>query len=243
MNLAERLPLNTVPSAEWQSEFERLMRDPYLAKKYNRAERLQEHMAYIQDFCPEVSRRLPGDVVDIGPGPGEFLELVRMFGNSVYGVDAETGTGGMGDGYLSLSRLLCARQRVPVAYGGLPWFVSHLKATREIGITAEALFNFRGSWAQCWHEHIGGEPHHLHHDVRKQYWIFGTKQRDAWLETFEVMHKRLIPGGHVLIAANRLGGSDSQQQYDEEIRKIAEVCGFRLVLEKDGWVHKWRKAG
>lgn len=243
MNLMERLPLNPVLSPEWQSEFDCLMRDPYLVKKYDRAERLREHMTYIQDFCPEVSRKLSGSVVDIGPGPGEFLELARMFGNQVFGIDAGTGTGGMGDGYLHLSLLLCQRQHLLVWYEGFSLAMAHLEEARKLGLAAVALFNFRGSWAQCWHEHVGGEPHDVHHDVRKQHWIFTAELRVAWLGAFEVMHRHLIPGGHVLIAANRLGGLDSQQQYDKEIRKAAEVCGFRLVLEKSNWVHKWQKAG
>jgi hypothetical protein len=234
------LPLRPVPREDWQQDFDRLMRDEYLRRKYERTARVAEHLAYIRYHCPELTKSGEGLVVDVGPGPGEFLEWCRKFGWKTLGVEAMSGAGGMGDGYLQLSRLMLERQGIDVRYCGWRQFVTHLQADScELEV---AFFGFRGSWAQCYAEFVGGPPHHTHHDVKRQFWQFDYHLRSAWLDAFEAMEKRLVCGGSVLIAANRLGEQSGQDQYCREIRRVAERAGLTLVKREDNWVHQWRKA-
>jgi len=243
MNIADHLPLNPVPSDLWQARFNELMRNPWLRKKYNREERIREKWAYVHDYCPELiadETGGPGHVVDVGPGPGEFLEIARNFGHSVYGVDSPDGQGGMGCDYVELSRLMCWRQNIPVAYTGLIAYLDGLVDTQPEPPSA-SLFNFQGAWAQCWADHVDGEPHHIHHDVHKQHWRFTPELHCKWVQAFRAMAKHLCHGGRILIVANRLGDRPNQVEYDHAICHAAEKAGLSLVLHEDTWIHKWEK--
>jgi len=233
------LPLRPAPRPDWQQDFDRLIRDPYLQRKYSRDARLVEHLEYIQTYVPEITRKGSGLVVDVGTGPGEFLEWCRKFGRKVLGVEALSGEGGMGDGYLRLSRLMHERQGIDVRYCGWQQFVRHL-ASDGCDLKV-ALWNFRGSWAQCYADFVEGPPHHLHHDVHRQRWRFDYHLRCAWQAAFEAMARRLVPGGHVLIVANRLGEQSGQDRYCREIRGAAEAAGLVLVKHESNYVHKWSR--
>ena len=238
------LPLYPVPNEEWQVEFDRLMRaDAYLRKKYNRKARLAEHLQYIAQNCPEILNAEPGTVIDIGPGPGEMLEFAREFGHNDIGIDAPTGEGGMGTGYLKLSKLMHARQKLSVDYIGGPKYFQEISNFAIARVTSEhvILFSARGSFAQCWAEHVGGPPHHINHDCKQQYWIWSDKLFADWNRAFRAMFAHLRPGGHVLIAANRLGEQSNQRRYDKEITSVAKAAGFESIATADSYIHKWRK--
>src|SRR5690606_26418783 len=78
-----RVQLNPPPSAEWQYAAATLLDDPWLARKVDRERRLKEHRAYMERYCAELDGK--GLVIDIGPGPGEFLELCRAKGHDILG--------------------------------------------------------------------------------------------------------------------------------------------------------------
>lgn len=237
--------LKPVPYDDWQDDFDTLMRDTYLSQKYSREVRLDEHLDYIRRHCHEVTQKLPGVVVDVGPGPGEFLEWCRHYGNRIYAVDSPPdGLGGMGSGYVKLSRLMLDRQEIPRTGEGWLRFVDQLPAIPSMPkelTPGVSLFNFRGSWAQCFAHLVSGPPHHLHHNVQQQRWKWGRQQREEWVDAFEAMVGALLPGGHILIAANRLGEPSEWEIYVREIKAVAEACGLTLVHEYDGYVHKWRR--
>ncbi len=237
------LPLYPVPNEEWQVEFDRLMRaDAYLRKKYNRKTRLAEHLQYIAQNCPEILNAEPGMVVDLGPGAGELLEMARVFGHRAIGIDAPTGEGGMGEGYLRLSKLMHVRQKLDVEYIGGPAFFQTLSKLDVAGLVGDmVLLNARGSFAQCWAEHVGGPPHHINHDCKQQYWMWSDELFADWSRAFRAMFAHLRPGGHVLIAANRLGEQSNQQRYDKEITSVAKAAGFESIATADSYIHKWRK--
>ena len=240
MTLEKDFPLHPVPDSEWQAEFDRLMHDKYLSRKYDRQRRLVEHRQYIDDYCPEIMSTESGLVVDLGPGAGEMLEFARKFGHSHLGIDAESSKGGMGKGYLKLSKMMHQRQGLEVNYMGGHAFFRKLRdeqVSRDI-----VLLSARGAWAQCWSKFVGGPPHHLHHDCNQQWWNFGQPLTDVWRMAFRAMAKHLRPGGHVLIVANRLGGQTGQKRYSKTIIAAAEKAGLETVKAEDNYIHKWRKA-
>ena len=122
--------LRPSPFPEWDDEFARLMRVPYLAKKYNREVRIKEHFDFLRTYCPDILLGGDGLVIDIGPGPGEALEICREYGWKTIGVDAPSGDGGMGTGYVKLSRMLHERQGLDVRYCGWQDFVRMMGGDR-----------------------------------------------------------------------------------------------------------------
>ena len=224
------------------------MADPYVRKKYDRERRLREKSRYIDELCPEVKTASPGLVVDVGPGPGEFLELCRSYGHRVFGIDAATGESGMGDGYLRLSELMCERQGIEVARLGLNKFLDCGFGIADCGLEnvqseirnpkSAILVNSQGAIEQCFAEHMIGPPHHLHKDCRRLAWRLDDTLAAQFVCMFRTWLRWLRPGGYVLIYAN---GSQNTAEYESFIARCADKAeGFQLVRHEPR-VHKWRK--
>lgn len=221
---------------KWQSiadaeEFKRLMHDPYLSKKYNRAKRLVDKLAYIKSKTPEVLK--PGArVLDIGPGPGEYLEVCRELGAEIQGIDAMPGHCEMGEPYLRLSQLMTRRQGVPVAYTGLAGFT----------IPAEDGFytvvNSQGSIEQVFKDHLLGPPHRETKKAALLSWNL-TPTLTASLDRFLCEVCRVLKEGGVFVVwAN---GAKNVSDYDRLITERARMAGFELIAERKQTFHKWRK--
>ena len=232
------LPLLPVPDAQWAARFERVMQDEFLRQKYSRPRRLKDKWDYLHDHLPEMVES-PGAgaaVVDIGPGPGEFLEWCRYFGYEVRGVDAAGGGGGMGDAYLELSRLLTRRQRIPVDYCGLAESIArHHEILKP---QTAALINSQGSIEQACSHLMEGEPHDEHHDCRRLRWRVGDDLLALFREMLAAWKSWLVPGGSIFIYAN---GAANTRAYEKTIERAARDVGGLTLAHRRKRVHKWRK--
>lgn len=236
-------PLMPSPGNLWQAEFDQLARDRYMARKYDRDKRLRSKMVYITERVPEV-REASGLVVDVGPGPGEFLELCRWIRPRdvrVFGVESPGGAGGMGDAYWQLSRMMHERQRIECSYVGWQRYVRYVLTCEGLCDGVAALVNFQGSWAQCYADFLLGPPHDEHHDAKRQAWRFGRELTSAWSEAFRAIHKWLKPGGHCVIWANGTGDAACRRQYYDTVLRVAEVAGLALTAGEPPSFTKWRK--
>jgi hypothetical protein len=233
--------LHDLPETEsdaWLSQYSVLMQDAWLRKKLSRTRRLGEHLNYLFEYAPEVFvTNPPGLVIDFGPGAGELLEIGRMLGFRILGVDAKTGAGGMGDNYLDACRLIVQRQNLPVRYCGAEHFMSNEALSPDLHGSA-VLINSRGSIEQMFSRLMDGPRHHLHQDCRKLRWQENPRTQEA-LEAFLWRCKQLLTfGGVLLVAAN---GSANLDWYDGMIcRAAAEVGGLRLLVHHRR-IHKWVK--
>ena len=204
-------------------------------KKTDRARRLRENSEYIERYCPQLMPLEPMVVIDIGPGPGEFLEIARSFGNEVHGIDARTGDGGMGAKYLRYSELMTDRQELSVDYYGLGRWIKDISTSWH---GAADLINSRGSIEQAMSGHMDGPPHDEHHKCDRLSWNEGGETRDAFDELFAAFNRMLRPGGKVLIHAN---GAANVDFYDELVTDVAEANGMFLELCKRPRLHRWVK--
>lgn len=230
------LPLNPSPGPEWDERYSELMESPFLRRKYNRESRIAEHLKYIDSYLPEL--RDPehrGALVDIGPGPGELLEIGRELGRDVLGIDAHTGEGGMGNEYLELSRLMTTRQKIHVDYDGL---VNWMRFDNPLLNSACGIVNSRGSIEQALSGRMVGIPHDKHQCCRKLRWKEDGKTLDLFEAVMTRIWKLLLPGGILLIHAN---GSACDDWYDENIQYAADQAGLALVKRWDKRLHKWVK--
>jgi len=100
---------------EMEKEYCELMRDPWLAKKIERKERIKDKAFYVDTYLKEIS--MTGKyVLDIGCGPSEFLEECRYYRCKAVGIEIDKRSL-MGDKYLAYSHLSHRRNFVDVRYG------------------------------------------------------------------------------------------------------------------------------
>ncbi len=228
------MELKKVPNVAWQKKYDKLMTDKYLAAKYNRKRRIKEKRKYITEFCPEIKRVKGKWILDIGPGPGEFLEICREFGHNVFGIDAPINNSEMGDAYIQLSQLMAQRQKVEVHYKGLEWFLD-LKHTSDKKMF---LINSQGSIEQALAKYMSGPRHRKTKDSSQLSWIIDDKLKKIFNKMFSEFHRILEPGGFVLIYGN---GAKNVEAYDKLVTETAKRHGFKLYLKKSHRCHKWRK--
>lgn len=245
---ASEMPLLPIPSSDWEEEYNGLMSSEHpmaiangyiylgrwLRQKTDRKSRLKEMAQYISDHAAEILHPLTGLVLDIGPGPGEFLEIARLNGNSILGVDSPLGKDGMGLGYLRVSSLMTQRQKIPVRYVG---FKNWLNDPDVDMMASTSFVNFRGSFEQVFAHRMNGN-HWIQKDCRMCRWMENEKTRDEFLDMFARLRTYLQPGGHILIHAN---GSASDHWYNETIQSTAKEAGFTLVMQGDLRLHKWKR--
>lgn len=234
------LPLFPVPDGAWTACFRRVMQDEFLKQKYDRSQRLKAKWDYLHTVLPEMvdSPRRGTTVVDVGPGPGEFLEWCRHFGYAVRGVDAASGCGGMGDPYLELSRLMTRRQRIPVDYCGLTeWIARHHEILSPGSV---ALINSQGSIEQACSRWMDGESHEVHHDCRRLKWRVGDELSAFFREMMAAWQSWLVPGGTIFIYAN---GAANTRAYAKAIERAARSVGKLTLVRREKRIHKWVNTG
>ncbi len=229
------LPLKLNRSEKWDEEYNFLMADPWLKKKLERENRLKEHYDYIDQYLPEIKTAESGLVIDLGPGCGELLEIARKYKHEILGVDAKTGEGGMGDGYLSVSQLMTERQKIPVEYVGFSEWIERDFCNLTSSVV---VINSRGSIEQMYHNHMEGVPHDKHQCCGKLAWKITGMLEDEFMRMFRVFWTLLRPGGVVRIHAN---GARNTNEYDDLIRECSKTSGLKLIANESNRLHKWVK--
>jgi hypothetical protein len=238
----------------WEADYNRLMMIPYVKSKCDRKRRLREKRIHIADLCHHLQSQEPGLVIDIGPGPGEFLEVCRSMGHKVIAVDAPTGEGGMGDDYVELSALMLERQQIQTWRTGLMGFcrtywgeddailktpggVVSMPNVRDQLQGSAVHINLQGSVEQCFAKFMAGPPHHIHKDCKQLFWDISVALIAEWRHMFYTFSDLLRPDGHILIYAN---GAKNTGEYETSIAEVAGTCGLELVLHSPR-IHKWKK--
>ena len=231
-NCARTLPLLPAPDGPWQAEFDRLIRGSrYLQVKYDRPRRLREKLDYIERYCPEVclpAAERPGLVLDVGPGPGEFIEWCRHFGRAAAGIDEEDGAGGMGTAYVKLCRMMHERQALNVSYEGFRLYLEFLR--EQPAPLGFLLVNFQGSWCYVWRDFLDGPPLDGYDmDTRHQQWRFSDRLDWEWERAFTIMRRHLVPGGSILIWDNAVGEPSCQERFRESL--VSAAWGAGLIVQ------------
>ena len=237
------LPLLKIPYPNWEKMAKKLLEDPYVRKKCERKRRLKEKLDYINTYCEEIKER-KSCVLDLGPGPGEFLEFCRYFGNKVYGIDAKFNDfGGMGEEYLHYSKLMTDRQHIPVLYKG----VDNLLETGGLPFSDEMFhfINSQGSITYMLNKYIRVKAANtnlkLHEQSSVFYWNDTRKVQKILDLLFKEANRILIKGGILLIYANQPKGEKNLINYRKLILDNCTSHGFKLILEKFKCLHKMEK--
>ena len=184
-----------IPALALPPEVQEMIRlDPYLAGKYNRARRWREKSDYIDRYIPEL--KAGGfRVLDIGPGPGEFLELCQDYGNEAIGIDSVE-PNVMGDAYDALSRACHKAQGLDVSYIGLSGFLT----TDWEGFDC---INLQGSLEIAMTPYLRGDGFGEH--KRTGSMVLDLDPAAAFLyRAIQGIRKKLNPNGSILLYCNAL---------------------------------------
>ena len=235
-HITKKIPLKKIPNTIWDIKFQRVTSDRFIKKKYNRNRRLTENLQYINKYLPEVKKG-KGFILDIGPGPGEFLEICRYFGNKIIGIDAKYHESEMGDKYMKLSKLLTARQKVPVQYVGFETFLknNHSLPFKDKTLTA---INSRGSIEQVFKDHMLGRPVREHKKAILLSWNINKNLLKKVKYMFLEANRVLKTGGIFLIHGN---GAANVKEYHKMIMKVAKETGFVIERTEHHRLHRMRK--
>ena len=261
--------LRTLPAAspEWHAAWDGLMRrNEWLRQKLDFERRARELAEYARRWLPELTKRPPGFVIDIGPGMCEILRIGRLFGHRVLGIDAPSGEGGMGHDYLEATRLMAERCGVPVLNCGLEKFVELAIVVGPVDslgppsfpnvdpkdeplaiLAAQALnrtvvINMRGSIEQCFAQLMEGPPHHETMRADQLRWADPDGMYDVFVRMFVAYSKLLRPDGVVCIHANGSAHEESHKLYLDTLFKTAQEAGFKLVDSDGDRLHKFAAA-
>jgi len=227
------LPLSSSYRADWESQYKEVLEDEYICKKYNRKNRIQDKVDYINKHLPEVKAGAKGLIIDLGCGPGEFLEICRFYGNTVVGVDARLDDCEMGAEYIKLSYLLCKRQNLDVKYIG---FENMLKKGRlPFEDNSVKIINSQGSIEQIFKDYLIGEPHINNKSSKKLIWKVDDSLDSVFYHFFKEVKRILKLNGVLVIYAN---GTNNKRQYDMLIRRTSLKAGLELVYADGRKFHK-----
>jgi hypothetical protein len=244
------MELKKMPYPSWQVKFDSLMRDPYLAKKYNRIKRIKDKRKYMTAMTPEikVAKGHGKLILDIGPGPGEWLEICREFGHRVIGIDAQINDCEMGNEYIQLSQLMTHRQNLNVFYIGFERFllgvIDENRPSPFVGIPAiypESVFyiNSQGSIEQCFKDYMSGTPHRITKNAAGLSWVVDKKLKDMFYKMFAEFERILEDGGYIFIWAN---GSTNNAAYNKLIHEtLDKFSSLELYANPNKRIHKIRK--
>lgn len=212
-----------------KDRMEELRNDPWLDHKVKRTRRVTEMIAYVTKYLPEMEDRKLGGFLDIGPGPGELIELAMAKQMDAYGWDAETPEGGMGDAYLEYSRLSHLIRELDVTY------CNDFSPIEVRFRSALSVINLRGSIEQVLSPCMNGESHDKHQNCNLLTWDM-KRGRDGLKKFLKCMRASLLDNGILMIAGN---GAKNTGWYDKTISDLYSECGFKRMKRFDERTHKF----
>lgn len=232
--LSYRFPIKRCSKSDEKS-INLLLANSYLSGKYDRKRRLYEKHLYIWRHLREVCVG-GGFVLDLGPGPGEFLEISRYYKNGVIGMDAPIGKSEMGDDYLNLSCLLSKRQGVPVIYAGCSPSVAE-DYNLPFPDKYFSVVNSQGSLEQIFSDCLEGVPHRIHKNAKELSWLL-TSQTAVLLKKFlSEIHRVLDVGGVFLVHMN---GANNLSQFNSFLDDLVDANMWSVIFRVENMV-KLRK--
>lgn len=225
--------LNPIPE-ELRSEYDELIRDPWLAKKVDRLARVAEKDRYISTYLPELKwgNKL---ILDVGTGTGEFLEYCREYCNDAIGIEIWHDLKCRWTDYIRFSKIQWIRQGLTVKnydfselifkevseFDGKKYHIINLQ--HSINFIFRKVFDFKDS-----------RPLYFNDGS----WILGADFNVLFSRFFWWCSEHLEKNGILLVASLR---SENRAEYSEKIIKIAGEFGLGIIKDDKNLVHKWRK--
>lgn len=248
MSIYEALHLMESPNSGWGYRARELLKDEYVKNKCNRKRRLEEKQNYIHKYCKEINEG-NGNILDLGPGPGEFLEICRLYGNMIFGIDGSFDDSfiGMGRNYLEYSRLMTTRQKIPVSYVSLEYSLE--KGNLKFPPRFFSFINSQGSISYIFRNYLLNNSTEfdsslkLHEQAPGVFKWEKTPALEKIINKFmSEMSRILLHGGHLLIYINQPKTTEELDCYKSLMFDKIKEYGFKLILEaENNCLHKLEK--
>lgn len=235
------LDLLDFKSKEDEAEYNELLKNDYIQRKCaNREKRIKDIKNYINSLAPEIlsesNRNLSNlFIIDIGPGPGELLEVARDHGYNHLGYDALIDDCEMGNEYIRYSYLMSKRQNLNIKYCDFYNSIGNL----NIPENSTALINSRGSIEQVFRSHLEGVPHKQHKDAQQLSWIIDDNLDQKLTLMFKEFYKILVTNGVILIHGN--GAKNVDEYHNLLVKVVASIDGLVLEATDGVRLHKIRR--
>lgn len=218
----------------FDDEENKLVNDPWIKTKFDRARRVVDKKQYIEKFLPEIfSGGL--DVLDIATGPGEFIELAMEFDCKAIGIE---GFGRMLERpidtlYNRFSRLKLKEKGLPVIHADmndvLKIDLPELAGRKFDIINCQLAINF--IFSDCFNSHPELGAYRNNGE-----WIFNDNFSRHFNDYFRWCKNHLHKNGIVMLAALQ---AVNRAEYSDRIIELAEAMGY-ICLVSDGWLnHKF----
>ena len=183
--------------------------------KTDRGERLNAEARYISDYSPEI---LNGGlfILDMGSGPGEFMELCNSYGNQSMGIDYKVYDGSDCD------KLLIIKKDLRELFKHKSW-----------PAPAFDFINCKHALGNLMKKHVI-----VAEDYKYNKWTYSDEMAHDFYLMFRFVYCGLKPDGLFLIAAHHCLDEDI---YSDYIIRQAVKSGFKLENKYSNLIHKFRK--
>jgi len=172
-----------------------------LSEKLDFTRRYKELNSYIDKYLFEAKQSNDKNnyIIDLGPGPGDFLKIFRDELNypNIKGYDARLDSiEGMGKNYVNLCYHYTMENNIPIEY-------CDFHETGFLGIKDNSVFiiNSRGSFEQIFRKYLLGKPHYIDHKS-DQTWSHSIEMHNKLKNFFIDCSNILVKNGILLISFN-----------------------------------------
>jgi hypothetical protein len=244
------LLLKDIPE-QFKDTYKELITNPHVQFKMERNRRIDEKLRYVTKYLPEV---MSGglSVLDLGTGPGEFLEVVRSFNCKGIGINPPENHRwlNLSDSVLSkyhedrilkyneFSKINISRQLLEVKTFDV--FNCIMNENKELENMKFNIINCQDAINLILIKHYEVHSEIDNYKNKRIFgnWIINDDFYNCLNKMIDFFDKLLMPNGSILISAL---ASTNDKKYSRTIINSAENFGYKVELCINNNIHKFRK--
>jgi hypothetical protein len=244
------IKLNPVPK-DYEVLYNEIMKDERFSDKMDRTKRLDEKFSYVTSYLPEV---INGGykVLDIGTGPGEFLEVLRNFHCEGIGTNPPENHRWYNNlepelakiqeervqKYINFSKINIHRQKLEVKT--IEMYDCFINGNRELEKMKFNIINCQDAinliLIKCYDLNFSIDHYKNEHVFGK--WIIDDHFYHCVESMMGFMDKILLPDGAIVMVALT---SSNDNKYSKALINMGKKLGYKIEICKNNNVHKFIK--